>query len=205
MLSVLDITTVVNEVLKTDISDNVIFTLVDIEETRVEAEYPGFRVTLNVAMDKLRDTVKLDLTIGDVITPKPIEYGYRLMFEDREISVLAYNLETVLAEKFTAMLSLDIANSRMKDFYDMHIIITEQMDSINSTVFAEAVHNTTTQRGMTRLVSQAIHIVETIADNPAMGELWKRYQTAYKYAADIEYKEVMTSILMLSEWCNQHT
>jgi len=107
-LSDSDIAAIVEEVMQTDIRDNVVFKLVDVKETRVEAEYPGFRVTLNVAMDKLRDTVKLDLTIGDVITPKPVEYGYRLIFEDREIRVLAYNLETVLAEKFTAIFRLTL-------------------------------------------------------------------------------------------------
>jgi predicted nucleotidyltransferase component of viral defense system len=200
-----DITAVVEEVLRTDILDSVVFTFVDVEETRVEAGYSGFRVTLNVAIDELRDTVKLDLTIGDVITPEPIEYGYRLMFEDREISVLAYNLETVLAEKFTAVLSLDIANSRMKDFYDIHILVTEQRDSINAAIFTEAVNNTATQRSMTHLIPQAVYIVETIAESPAMGELWKRYRTAYKYAAGIEYAEVISSLLLLPEWCNRQT
>jgi len=204
-LSVSDIAAIIEEVLQTDIRDNVVFALIDIEETRVEAEYPGFRVTLNVVMDKLKDTVKLDLTIGDVITPKPIEYGYRLMFEDRDIRVLAYNLETVLAEKFTAVLSLDIANSRMKDFYDIHILVTGQRDSINAAVFAEAVNNTATQRSMASLIPQAAHIVETIAKNPTMGELWKRYRTAYKYATGIKYAEVMNSLLMLSEWCIRQT
>jgi len=116
-----EIAEIVGEVLRTGIDDNVVFTLTEMEETRVEAEYPGFRVTLNVTLDKLRDTVKLDFTAGDVITPKPVEYGYRLMFEEREIRVLAYNLETVLAEKFTAALSLDVSNTRMKDFYDIYI------------------------------------------------------------------------------------
>ena len=130
---------------------------------------------------------------------------YRLMFEDRDIRVLAYNLETVLAEKFTTVLSLDIANSRMKDFYDIHILVTGQRDSINAAVFAEAVNNTATQRSMASLIPQAAHIVETIAKNPTMGELWKRYRTAYKYATGIEYAEVMNSLLMLSEWCIRQT
>ena len=203
-LTALEVTAIVGEILRTDIiDDNVVFALVDLEETRVEAEYPGFRITLNVTLDKLRDTLKLDFTAGDVITPKPVEYGYRLMFEDREIRVLAYNLETVLAEKFSAVLALDVANTRMKDFYDIHMLITEQRDSISPGIFAEAVINTATQRQMIRLIPQAAHIVETIAGSYSMLELWKRYQTAYKYAAGIDYAEVMTSLMLLSEWCNK--
>jgi hypothetical protein len=199
-LSIEDISEIIGELLRTDIDDSVIFTLKEIEETRVEVEYPGFRVTLNVMLDKLRDTVKLDFTAGDVITPKPIEYGYKLMFEDRKIQILAYNLETVLAEKFITVLSLDISNTRMKDFYDIYMLLTEQRDIINPDIFTEAVSNTAKQRHMFRLLSQATHIVDAIAENTAMSELWKRYKSAYAYAADIEFSDVITALKILLEW-----
>ena len=201
-LSADEITGIVGEVLRTPVDDSVIFTLTGIEETRVEAEYPGFRVTLGVTLDKLCDTVKIDFTAGDVITPEPMEYGYRLMFEDREIRVLAYNIETVLAEKFTALLSLDVANTRMKDYYDIHMLLTEQREAIGPDVFMEAVNNTAKQRGMSRLIPQAEHIVDTIAESSAMAELWKRYQTVYKYAAGVEYNAVIIGLRLLCKWCN---
>ena len=201
-LTELEITEIVGEVLRTDLDDSVVFSFAGIEETRVAAEYPGFRVTLNVTMDKLRDTIKIDFTAGDVITPKPVEYGYRLMFENREIRVLAYNLETVLAEKLTSVLALDVANTRMKDFYDIHMLITERGDSISSAVFAEAVNNTARQRNTIRLIPQVSHIVDTIAGSSAMLELWKRYQITYKYAAGIDFSVAMASLRLLSEWCN---
>ena len=196
------ITEIVGEVLRTPIEDNVEFSITGAEETRVESDYPGCRITLDVKFDKLRDTVKLDFTAGDVITPKPVEYGYRLMFDDREISVLAYNIETVLAEKFTAILSLDVANSRMKDFYDIHMLVNEQRDAISRDVFEKAVKNTAKQRGMSHLLPQAGHIIDTVSGSPVMAELWRRYQTAYKYAAGIEYSKVMESLYLLIKWCN---
>ena len=97
-LSTEDILKIVGEVINTPVDDGVTFTVVGVEETRGEENYPGFRITIGVTLDKLRDTVKIDFTAGDVITPKPVEYKYRLMFEDREIRVFAYNLETVLSE-----------------------------------------------------------------------------------------------------------
>ena len=197
-----EITDIVGEILNSDIDDSVAFTLNGLEETRVEAEYPGFRVTLNVTLDKLRDTVKIDFTAGDVITPKPVEYGYRLMFEDREITVLAYNVETVLAEKFTSLLSLDVANSRMKDFYDIYMLVTGEDNPVDPGVFTEAVSNTAKQRGMSRLVPQAAHIIETIAGSDAMAELWRRYQAANRYAAGIAFAEVISSLHTLSDLCN---
>ena len=192
--------TIVEEVLLSPIDDGVVFSITGIEETRVEANYPGFRVTLDVMLDKFRDTIKIDFTVGDVITPKPIEYEYRLMFEDREISVLAYNLETVLAEKFIAILSFDVINSRMKDFYDIHMIITGHGGSFSPSVFAEALNNTARQRSMLQLVSQSAQITETIAENPAMADLWKRYQSVYQYATEIEFSDVIKALYSLMEF-----
>ena len=202
-LSAEDVAEIVGVLLQTTVDDNVNFALCDIEETRVESEYPGFRVTLNVTFEKLRDTVKIDFTAGDVITPKPVDYGYRLMFEDREIRVLAYNIETVLAEKYTAVLALDVANSRMKDFYDIYMLITEQRDMINPDIFAEAVGNTAKQRRMLRLLPQATHIIDTIVESPMMDNLWERYKAANKYAADLEFKDVTAALRVLCEWCGR--
>jgi len=197
-----EIKEILAEVLQIDLHDSVVFSYKDTEETRIEADYPGFRVTLNVKLDKLRDTIKIDFTAGDVITPNPVEYGYRLMFEDREIRVLAYNLETILAEKFNSVLSLSVVNTRMKDYYDIHMLITQHGNSIDKSVFAEALKNTAKQRNTFALVPQAESIVSTIAENSATAELWKRYQTANKYASGIDFITVTASLQFLSRWCN---
>ena len=191
---------IVGEILRTPIDDSVIFTVIGVEETRVEAEYPGCRVSLGVALDKLRDTVKIDFTAGDVITPNPVEYGYKLMFEDREISVLAYNLETVIAEKFIAVLSFDVINSRMKDFYDIYMLISGHGGSVSPDIFAEALRNTAGQRQMLRFTAQAGEIIDTIAANPVMAENWKRYRETYQYAADLEFTDVIAALYKLTEW-----
>jgi len=99
-----EITEIINRIIAVKIDDAAEFTLVIVERTRVEADYPGWRISLNATFDKLRDTLKIDVTVGDVITPRAIEYDYKLMFEDRTIPVLDYNTETILAEKLTAVL-----------------------------------------------------------------------------------------------------
>ena len=139
-------------------------------------------------------------TAGDVITPSPIEYGYKLMFEDREISVLAYNLETVLAEKFIAVLSFDVVNSRMKDFYDIHMLVSWHGGSVSQDVFTEALRNTAGQRQMLRYIEQAGEIIDTIAGNPAMSDLWKRYSATNQYAAEIDYDRVISALRILTQW-----
>ena len=196
-----DITKIVSEVLRVPVDDGVEFSITSIEETRVEADYPGCRVTLRAALDKLRDTVKLDFTAGDVITPTPVEYGYRLMFEDKEIRILAYNLETILAEKFTAVLSLDVTNTRMKDFYDIYMLIAGQDSQSDPAVLSDAVYNTAKQRNMLNLLPQAGHIVDTVAGNSATAELWRRYRKAYKYAAGVEFADVIASLRILTDLC----
>ena len=122
------------------------------------------------------------------------------MFEERGIRVLAYNLETFLAEKFIAVLSFDVINSRMKDFYDIHMIINDQSYSVSPGIFKEALNNTAKQRNMLHLIPQSAQIIETIAGNQAMADLWKRYCAAYRYAADIEFDIVIKTFYRLSEW-----
>ena len=199
-LSADEILAITGEVLQTPIDDGVTFTVIGAEETRVEAGYPGYRVTLGAVLDKLRDTVKIDFTAGDVITPKPVKYGYRLLFEDREIHVLSYNLETVLAEKLIAVLSFDVINTRMKDFYDIYMLVDGHGGKISPDVFAEALSNTAGQRQMSRLISHTGQIVGTIAESPQIAKLWKRYQAIYQYAADIEFTDEIKALYKLVAW-----
>ena len=67
--------------------------------------------------------LKVDFSANDVITPREMPFAFRLSFEDRTIPVLAYNLETILSEKLETLLSRSTANTRMRDFYDIHVLI----------------------------------------------------------------------------------
>lgn len=88
-----------------------------------EAEYPGVRVALDALFGKVRTPFKIDISTGDAITPRETRYIFRLMFENRSIEVLAYNLETVLAEKLETVISRASTNTRMRDFYDIRILL----------------------------------------------------------------------------------
>lgn len=117
---------IIEEILRTPIDDGVEFALRSIEEIREEANYPGYRVSIVAVFDKTRQTLKVDITTGDFVTPKEIEYSFKLMLEDRAISILAYNLETILAEKFETVVTRSVTNTRMRDFYDIYILTTTQ-------------------------------------------------------------------------------
>jgi len=101
---------IIEDILNVPIDDNVLFSFRGIEEIREEADYPGYRVSINALLDKTRQTIHIDITTGDFITPKEIKYSFKLMFEDRSISILAYNLETVLAEKFESIIARGLTN-----------------------------------------------------------------------------------------------
>ena len=118
-LSKTEITAFIEEILEIQMNDGAVFSFQSIEEIREEADYPGYRLSIGAIFDKTRQKLKIDITTGDYVTPKEIEYAYKLMFEDRTISIMAYNLETVLAEKFETIITRGVSNTRMRDFYDI--------------------------------------------------------------------------------------
>ena len=85
-------------------------------------DYPGIRLHMVGTIEKLRQPIKIDISTDDVITPRAIEYEYKLMFEERTILLNTYNIETLLAEKAQTIISRGLANTRMRDFYDLHEI-----------------------------------------------------------------------------------
>lgn len=181
-----EITDIIKDILSTEVDDNVIFTFREIEETREEADYPGYRVSIEAALDKTRQTIKVDITTGDSVTPREIEYDFQLMFEERSISILAYNLETVLAEKFETIVTRGMTNTRMRDFYDIYILSSTQ--SIDADIFRAALKKTTEKRRTSESISDAAAITERIFGSPIMIDLWGRYRKKYIYAADVTWE-----------------
>ncbi len=179
MLTALEITAIVEEILRTPIDDGVEFTLRKIEEIREEADYPGYRVSIEAVLDKTRQTLKVDITTGDFVTPREIEYSFNLMFEDRTISILAYNLETVLAEKFVTVVTRGIINTRMRDFYDIYILTTTQ--SFDDVIFRAALKKTVEKRGTYEQMTDLADAITTVEESPVMIDLWEKYRKKYTY------------------------
>ena len=134
-----------------------------------------------------------------MITPREVSYSFKLLFEDRSISILAYNLETVLAEKIETLLSRGTANTRMRDFYDIYVLESMQAHNIDTDILRAAFSNTCDKRGSTVVVSNADLILNEIQSSHDMVVLWKNYQGKFDYAADIDWDNVMQSVRKL---CN---
>ncbi len=151
-------------------------------------EYPGIRVHMDAYIEKMTVPIKIDLSTGDKITPREIEYNYPLLLENRSITLWSYNLETILAEKIQTVLSRGILNTRMRDFYDITTLYDLYQDRINYGVLKVAFDRTCSKRNTTTLKDQFQEILNEIENDTGLQSLWRQYQRKYKFASDIAYQ-----------------
>lgn len=191
---------IIQEIADISLEDNIRFEIRDVSQIMEEAEYNGIRLSLNAFLDKLRIPLKIDISTGDAITPSEVRYQYGLMFEDRKIPLWTYNLETVLAEKVETVLSRGILNTRLRDFYDLHILQATN-HKVDHAVLAQALAATCRSRGSTAKLDQYRTIVAQVYSSQSMQERWSNYQSKNSYAAGLEWDTVMKSILTLCDRC----
>lgn len=189
---------IMEEIISADLSDGVSFALSGISDIMDEAEYPGIRVGMTAFMDGVRVPLKVDISTGDVITPRAVEYSYKLMFEDRSIRLLAYNLETVLAEKLETIIVRATANSRMRDFYDIHILTSLHRSEIDAATLVDALRATSRKRGSLSLLSDAEKVLTDLHDDQEMQTLWENYRSKFNYAAGILWDVALRSVRQLA-------
>lgn len=199
-LSAEDALRVVNRVKDIDLDDGVSFDVKDVSNIMDEMEYPGIRVTMNANVGRLITPLKIDISTGDVITPRAIEFNYDLLLEERSISLWSYNLETILAEKLQTVLARGILNTRMRDFYDIRMLLDTYEDKVNKAVLKDAFAATCKKRGTDHLQEQAEEIIKIIEADEQLQVLWRAYQKKYSYAAEIDYASVISGVRKLMDW-----
>lgn len=199
-LSAEDALRVVNRVKDIDLDDGVSFEVKDVSNIMDEMEYPGIRVTMNANVGRLITPLKIDISTGDVITPRAIEFNYDLLLEDRSISLWSYNLETILAEKLQTVLARGILNTRMRDFYDIRMLLDTYEDKVNKAVLKDAFAATCKKRGTDHLQEQAEEIIKIVEADEQLQVLWRAYQKKYSYAAEIDYASVISGVRKLMDW-----
>ena len=192
------LTEAMKEILACPVDDGVKMILKGFENIRDESEYPGIRVSIEAILDKTRQVMKVDITSGDKITPQAVEYSFKLLFENRSINILAYNLETVLAEKLETILSRSTANTRMRDYYDVYILTTLRAQDINWSLFPQALKNTAEKRGSySHLLETGDDIMGEIEQSQVLANLWSRYKQKNSYVDDLTWRQVIESVKML--------
>lgn len=196
-LSVDDISDVLSEIISVDIADGIEFRIKSITEIMDEAEYPGVRASLEATLENMRTPLKIDFSTGDAITPVEIAYDYKLMFENRSISILAYNTETILAEKIETILSRSTANTRMRDFYDIRILY-DTVD-IDYDRLKEAFAATCSKRQSQAVLDNKEGIIKQIENDSGLKELWSNYQMKYDYAREYSWYDVISTLKLFLE------
>lgn len=189
----------IEDIIAVPVEDDITFRFKSIGETREGDEYTGYRVALYANYEKMAVPLKLDITTGDKITPREIEYSYKLMMEDRSISVLAYNLSTILAEKLETVVSRGDQNTRSRDYYDVFILTKLQAENIDMESLNAALKATTEKRGSTELMKQYHEIMQVVKNSDAMKRQWDNYRKDFDYAAGIEFEETCDAVIAVME------
>ena len=198
-VSMTDVETIISRIISISIDDGVSFRIKQISEIMEEADYPGVRVSMETKFDGVITPLKIDISTGDVITPREIRYSFNLMLEDRTIEVWAYNLEIVLAEKLETVISRNVTNTRMRDFYDIYILQKLYGEQLKKEVLWNALVATARKRGTLEQIKfgDTREIFDEVESSPVMEKLWKTYQKNYSYATDISWHIVMESVRYL--------
>ena len=192
------ITKAIKEIINIDLDDNIKLGIENIKDIREEDLYQGFEVNLKAEFDGLKTNLMIDITTGDVITYKEIEFKYNTIFDNETINIMTYNYETIIAEKFEAIISRNIDNTRMKDYYDLYMFVNLKWDDINKAVLRKAIINTSKVRETLEYIDDANRYIELISDDSRLKLLWDSYKNNYEYAKDINFEDTINAIKVIS-------
>lgn len=186
---------IVDEILQIQLEDNVSFKITRIETIMEDFDYPGVRIHLEAHLEKLRQAIKIDISTDDVITPNAIEYEYRLMFEERNIFLHTYNVETMLAEKAQTIINRGIANTRMRDFYDIYelVAVVGYSEEIGQKAFIETCKKRNTIFSDEKIISE----LKEITKSSLMIEQWDMFRKKNYFVGNLEFDQVMESVILI--------
>ena len=190
---------IVSEIINVEVDDGIEFEITDISHIREEDEYENFRVHLIANFGGIKNDMKIDITTGDAITPKEIEYLYPCMFQEESLRVLAYPLETILAEKYESVIKRNILTTRMRDFYDLYNLYNLRKEDINCDILKQAIISTATRRESLPIMKQVIEIIEDIKDDDYLKELWKVYLSDNSYVGDLNFLETVKVVEIIAD------
>ena len=187
----------VESIISVPVDDGISFQIKDIGLIREDDEYGGIRVSLNANYEKMAVPLKLDITTGDKITPGEIEYSYKLMMEERSISILSYNLSTILAEKLETVVSRGDQNTRPRDYYDIFILTKLQDKNIVIDTLRDALIATSEKRGSKEIMVNYEGIIRDVSENEVMNQRWNDYRKDFSYASEIEFKDACERVITI--------
>ena len=202
-LTLEDATRTIQEIVNIDLQDGVVFSITNAESIMEEHDYPGLRFTLIGTLDGLRQKVKIDISTGDAITPQAIEYRYPLMFENRSLQIMSYNLETLLAEKLETIMYRGTSNTRMRDFYDIYMLTGKPGIAINDATLYRAFLATSNTRRTTGFIPQFAAILESVESNGEIQKIWNKFCKDNDYVLEHDWHKIMASVKIMENRLEQ--
>ena len=190
-----DATQIIQEIIEVPLNDQVDFLLSKVSVIMEEHDYPGVRFTFQGYFDRIRQAIRVDLSTGDVITAGAVSYSYSLMFEDRSIQLMAYNLETLLAEKYETMFSRGTANTRMRDFYDVFLL--SRQGGLDLHILHGAIVNTAKKRNTEQQLENYSQIMREVASSSIMKAAWNGFKRQSYFVGDLSWEEVVKENIVL--------
>jgi len=190
-----NIKNIMNEICKIDLTDDVTLKIKKIELIREDDDYGGYRITFEANLNNEMPVImKIDITTGDKITYREIKYDFTLMLENRKIQIWSYNVETIIAEKFESIIKRGVLGTRIRDYYDIHMLLNTQTKNIDKETLKNAIISTAEQRETMDYIKEWKEVAEILENDSTMKKQWERYQRNNFYAEGIEYKDLINSL-----------
>lgn len=181
---------VLTEILNIDVGDGVYFEIKNSQPIREDEIYGGLKYHLIAHFEHIAVNLSIDIATGDIITPREIEYTYKMMFENRSLKIMTYNIESIIAEKFQTVIARGVLNSRMKDYYDLYFLISSKNYSVP--LLQEAIVKTFKKRNTD--LSKINLVLNEINESNFIKELWENYMHRYSYAKNVKFETIMKSM-----------
>ena len=194
-----EIEKIIREIINIDIGDGIIFEIQNIKNIHETGEYDDFRVSLRASLFTIRVDMKVDFTTGDIIISHEIEYQYKLMFENRFIPIMVYNLYAILAEKLETIFVRGVTNTRGRDYYDAYLLLSLNKETLERDEMIHALIEKATERGSTAAIYDHAKILSDIAGSPDIAKIWDGYKRRYSYAIGIELTDILATITWVFE------
>lgn len=191
-LNEVSITKILNEILAIEIDTDIEYKLIKLSPIRQEDVYEDFCASISCIFGKINATLNIDITTGDVITPREMNYSYSKILEEGTIPIMTYTIETILAEKFETISSRNITTTRARDFYDLYMIYSIYKDKIDKGILREAIERTSKYRGSFETALQYKEIVELFRESETLKELWKKYTQNNPYTKDVDFLDTIS-------------
>lgn len=185
------------EEILTESKDDIQFSIQSISSIKESDNYGGYRATILCQLENIKQIIHLDIATGDSVTPHPVTYAYKAIFNDESFSIIAYTIETILAEKLQTIYSRNFLNSRSKDFYDVYILSKLKKNDIDFRQLNVACQRTFSYRETELDYNEIVQLMESFKTDPIQQQQWKNYSNKYSYTKGISFSEILDEIVNL--------